>query len=196
MQRAGEGKVRRLPDTDADGRDSLGMSIFLLSSTMSFGGLLILYANLRGDAAWPPSAGAGATLALAIAATLVIAISSVALHGGVQAVVHARPRALPRCLAFTIALGVAFLALEVLIWLRLWHGGFALGTAQAGVFYALTGFHFLHVIVALGLLVWLVPGALRERYHARNHVRVRLVARFWHFLGVNWLLIAAALFLW
>jgi len=193
MERDGTAKVTRLPDTDADGRKSLGMSFFLLSSTMSFGGLLVLYGNLRRDA---PAWDAELPLGLAAAATLVIVLSSLTLHAGVRAVLLARPRLLPRWLLATVALGLAFLALEVLLWRRLWSTGFALGTAQAGVFYALTGFHFVHVGVAIALLLWLVPGALRERYHARNHVRVRLIARFWHFLGINWLLIVAALLLW
>jgi heme/copper-type cytochrome/quinol oxidase subunit 3 len=187
------GKVRRLPDSDVDGRKSFGMSLVLLASTMTFGGLLVLYALLRHEApAWTTPTGAS----LALVATGAIAASSATLHLGVRALLHARPRALPRCLVATIVLGLAFLAIEIRLWLDLWEAGFVFGTLEAGTFYLLTGFHFVHVLLAVSLVSWLVPGALRERYHARNHVRVRLIARFWHFLGINWALLYVALFLW
>jgi len=185
------GVVQRLPDSDVDGRRSMGMTLFLVSSTMMFGGLLLLHALLRRDAAaWPrPDA-----VPLALAATAAIAASSATLEAGVRAVLRARPRHLPRWLFATIALGLAFLAIEVCIWIHLWRGGFVPGSPPSGTFYFLTTFHFAHVVIAIGLLAWLVPGALHERYHANEHVRVRLVARFWHFLGINWALLFLALF--
>jgi heme/copper-type cytochrome/quinol oxidase subunit 3 len=190
-------QVQRLPDTDADGRKSLGMTCLLLSSTMAFGGLLVLYGLLRRDAPeWPPPGGRVLPLGLASAASLAIACSSIALHTGVRAVVRARPRQLLPALVATLALGAAFLALELVLWLQLWGSGFVFGNRHAGAFYTLTGFHFAHVLLALGLLLWLVPGARRERYHANDHVRVRLVARFWHFLGINWALLFLAFFVW
>ncbi len=190
-------RVRRLPDSDADGRKSLGMSLFLLSSTMAFGGLLLLYGILRADAPnWPPPGGRVLPLGLASAATAAIAGSSAALHLGYRALLRARaPLLLPWLLA-AICLGLLFVALEIALWLQLWGAGFVLGNRHAGAFYTLTSFHFAHVAIALGLLAWLVPGALRQRYHARENVRVRLVGRFWHFLGINWLLLFAAFFLW
>ena len=183
---------RRLPHTDANGIRSLGMNFFLASSTMMFGALLLLYALLRkGAVTWERPGG----IALAAAATAAIATSSAVLHQGVQALLRARPHLLPSRLLATICLGVAFLAIEVLLWRQLWLDGYVTGNPQAGTFYVLTVFHFLHVAIAIGLLIWLLPGSLQRRYHANDHVRVRLVARFWHFLGVNWLLLFVALFL-
>lgn len=183
---------RRLPHTDADGVRSFGMNVFLASSTMMFGALLVLYALLRtGAAHWPRPGGMG----LAVAATCAIATSSLVLHRGVQAVLAARQRLLSGRLLATIALGLAFLAIEIVLWRSLWRAGYVAGNPHAGTFYVLTIFHFVHVAVAIGLLSWLVPGALRGRYHANDHVRVRLVARFWHFLGFNWMLLFCSLFL-
>ncbi len=190
-------QVHRLPDTDADGRKSLGMTFVLLSLTMAFGGLLVLYGLLRRDApSWPPPGGRVLPLGLASAATIVIACSSIALQAGVRGVVRARPQRLLPALVVAGTLGAAFVALEVALWLQLWNSGFVFGNRQTGAFYVLTGYHFAHVVLALGLLLWLVPGAMRERYHANDHVRVRLVARFWHFLGLNWALLFLAFFVW
>ena len=194
-----KGHVRRLPDTDADGRKSLGMTFFLLSSTMAFGGLLVLYGLLRRDApAWPPPGGRMLPLGLAAAATASITVSSMTLHAGVRAVLRPRARLLFPWLIATLALGLTFVALELALWLDLGSGGFVpgAGNRQAGIFYVLTGFHFAHVLTAVALLLWLVPGARRERYHANDSVRVRLVARFWHFLGINWALLFVAFFVW
>lgn len=167
------------------------MTLFLLSSTMAFGALLLIHGLLKHGAATWPRLPAG----LAAMATATIAASSIALHLGVRNVLLARPQRLLRWLCAALLLGGGFLVVEVILWTALWRGGLVIGNPPGGTFYAITGFHGLHVTVALGLLVSLVPGALHSRYHANDHVRVRLIARFWHFLGIHWLLIFGALFL-
>lgn len=184
--------VRKLPHTDEQGIRSLGMTCFLLASTMAFGGMLVLHLALGGR---PPPHADPLPFRLAAVATGLLLLSSAVLHRGVRSVLRARPRKLLPALVATLGLGLLFLAVELVIWRSLWRDGYAFGVGRAGSFYAVTCFHFVHVAVALGLLVWLLPGAAAGRYHGRAHVRVRLVARFWHFLGIHWLLIVWALFL-
>lgn len=188
-------EIRRLPDTDPDGRKSFGMNLFLFSSTMMFGGLLLLYWMLRrGAPLWPPAGRTQLPLALPALATVVIASSSFVLDRGVRAVVGARPRELLGPLCLTIGLGLLFVALEITLWFQVWAAGIEANEPFGSTFYLITSFHAFHVVIALGLLVWLLVGAVHTRYHGNDHVRVRLVARFWHFLGINWALIFLLLF--
>ena len=54
------------------------------------------------------------------------------------------------------------------------------------IFYTLTVFHGLHVLVGLVLLLSLLPTALRPARIVGRHVRIRLLALFWHFVDVVW----------
>jgi heme/copper-type cytochrome/quinol oxidase subunit 3 len=62
------------------------------------------------------------------------------------------------------------------------------------VFWALTTFHALHVLVGLVALAFLAWRTARGTYNAARHLPVRLWAMYWHFVGVVWLLIFASVF--
>ncbi len=87
-------------------------------------------------------------------------------------------------------LGVAFVALQTVVWWSLAHHGLRWdGSKYGSVFYALTWFHALHVLAGLGVLAAILVGALRGRYTAEKHTAVRLGALFWHFVDVVWVLL-------
>lgn len=56
-------------------------------------------------------------------------------------------------------------------------------------FYVLTGVHFLHVLLGIGLLLYVLIRALKGRYGAHNSQAVKLVGRYWHFMGGLWIYI-------
>lgn len=97
--------------------------------------------------------------------------------------------------ATTMLLGAAFLSLLLMEYadtLKM----FTLTTNVYGsLFYAITGFHGLHVTVGLLLLSWLFAAALRGSFGARRHDRVRIVAIYWHFVGVVWIFILFTIYL-
>ena len=64
------------------------------------------------------------------------------------------------------------------------------GGPYASVFYALTAFHALHVLVGLAALAVL---AMRSRAATRS--AVRLWGMFWHFVGVVWGALYVAVYL-
>lgn len=190
------GSLTQLPDGDPKGVRSFGTTLVLTSSAMMFGSLVLLYVLLRADApTWPPPESSALPTALPALATGVIALSSLTMELGVRAVRRARPWALPRWIACTFALGLVFLLSISWLWAGLVSAGFSSQNPHGGLFYVMTAFHGLHVAIAMGLLGWLYAGARRGRYHGRDTVAVRMVGRFWHFLGVCWLSIFLALFM-
>jgi heme/copper-type cytochrome/quinol oxidase subunit 3 len=167
----------------------VGMVIFLGTWAMMFAGLFFAYADVRWKAPiWPPPGEPRAPLGLPALNTFLIALSSLTLARGLSAVRGAQTFALKRWIGLTMLLGATFLALQSVVWVQLWQSGLRPSNGIYGsVFYALTCFHALHVVVGLLGLALLLPGAIAGRYTVQRHARVRLWAMFWHFVDAIWL---------
>ena len=146
----------------------VGLAIFLGATTMLFAGLLLAYAVLRAQAiAWPPPGTPPFPTAAAGAVGLLLVGASVALRA-------ARP-------GVALACGAAFLAGQIGLWRHLVAAHLGPGAGPlGGVFFALTGFHALHVAAGLVVLV-----AARAR-------RPRLATIYWDFVLAVWLVIYVA----
>lgn len=169
----------------------LGMVIFLGSWAMMFGAMFFVYAGLRAKAAtWPPAGALPLPLLLPGLSTVILLASSATLHQGLQRVRQGRARDFAPWLVATLAIGVAFLALQAYIWLDLHAEGLKPSSGAYGsIFYTLTAFHFLHVVVGLGLLAWVTPASLGGSEVARHQLRIKLTSMFWHFVTVVWVAI-------
>ncbi len=149
---------------------SVGMIVFLGAWTMTFAALLFVWADVRFSAgAWPPDGEPRAPLVWPALATLLMAASSWTLGRGFG--------------KLTIALGLAFIGVQVAGWSALWRLGVTPSSGRYGsLMFTFGAFHALHVVVGLvGLMV--------ARAAAR-HWRW-----FWHFVGAVWLCLFAALYL-
>jgi len=173
-----------------------GMVIFLGSWAMMFGALFFSYAVLRISAPlWPPPGFARLPLALPGINTLLLVTSSRTLA---LALAHSRRGELERCrreLLQTIALGVAFVALQCKVGVDLWHGGLRLDSgAYGGTFYLLTTFHILHVLVGLGFLARLVAPLGGRVPVAPRRIPAALTGMFWHFVDAVWVVMFVAVY--
>ena len=167
----------------------VGMAIFLGAWTITFAALFFAYADMRLSADRWPDADVAAPLGLPALNTVLILASSVALWLGMRSIKTAHPRGFLRWLAAALVLGAGFLSLQVVVWTQLVHAGLRWDSGRYGsVFYALTVFHALHVLVGLLGLLLLVPGALAGRYTVERHASVRNWSMFWHFVDVVWVL--------
>jgi heme/copper-type cytochrome/quinol oxidase subunit 3 len=181
----------RLRRTEEEVTSYVGMIIFLGSWAMMFAALFFAYALVRVRApAWPPPDQPALTVLLPGLNTAVIAASSGAIALAVRARALERRRRASLGLAVGAGLGAIFLALQAVVWVGLWRGGLLPSEGPyASVFYALTAFHALHVLVglvALGVL------ALRAR---QPRSAVRLWGMYWHFVGVVWVALYVAVYL-
>jgi len=174
----------------------LGMVVFLASWTMMFASLFFAYGLVRSRAtAWPPLDQPPLPLVLPGLNTLVAAASSAALVLSLQAFRGGNRRAGARLVALAALLGAAFLGLQVSVWTSLWSAGLQPDTGPyASVFFALTGFHALHVLVGLLALGWLAARAFRGAYGPAHDTPVRLWTMYWHFVGAVWLLLYLAVY--
>jgi heme/copper-type cytochrome/quinol oxidase subunit 3 len=165
------------------------MVIFLASWAMMFGSLFFAYGMVRAHAPeWPPSDLPTLPVALPAVNTVVLAVSSVVMQLVVRGLRLGQSRLAGPGIAFAALLGTVFLGLQVTMWRSLFGDGLTpQGGPYGSVFYALTCFHALHVLVGIVALVWLAKGALAGRYSAARFLPVRLWTLYWHFVGAVWL---------
>jgi cytochrome c oxidase subunit 3 len=128
--------------------------------------------------------------------TLVIALSSLALHRGVRALRGLDARGLRHALFEAAGLGVLFLALQVAQWSMLFRSGLSFsGTTYGTTFYVLTGVHAAHAVSGVA---WLLVIALRQRelwVPDRRQRAIEVCALYWHFVGLVWLGLYVVLYL-
>lgn len=174
----------------------LGMLIFLGSWSMMFAALFAAYAVLRARAeSWPPDDLPALPLLLPGLNTALIAASSAAMQRGLWAARRGHLSAVGPALTLALALGGAFVAGQCALWTRLWRAGLRPdGGPYASVFFGLTAFHALHVLVGLCGLGFLVVRARRGAFTPLRHATLRLWAGYWHFVGAVWLLLYLAVF--
>lgn len=166
----------------------LGMVIFLGSWAMMFGALFFAYGMVRARAtAWPPPDLPELPLLVPGLNTLVLAASSAALQFAVRWLRSGKIARVGPALAASLALGALFLALQMVTWRSLFDEGLTpSGGPYPSVFYALTCFHAVHVLVGVVALAWLSRCAFLGKYSAARFLPVRLWALYWHFVGAVW----------
>jgi cytochrome c oxidase subunit III len=173
----------------------VGMAIFLGSWAMLFVGLFFAYAFVRARApAWPPLDAPPLPRLLPGLNTLVVAASSAMVMRALRAEERGRSGSAAAALGVAALMGAVFLALQFVVWTSLWRAGLVpSGGPYPSVFYALTTFHALHVLVGLAALVALAVRARASDPSARTGVR--LWGWYWHFVGIVWVALYATLYL-
>lgn len=185
-------RPRRARETTA----YIGMIIFLGGWAMMFAGLFFAYAIVRLKASmWPPMGEAHLPLLLPAVNTAVMVASSVTMALTLRAARSARPGALKASLLGTIGLGALFVGMQLVVWRSVLASGMRWDASIYGsVFYALTVFHALHVVVGLVGLLVLLPRALGGRFSVQNHIPVRLWAMYWHFVDAVWVVMFVSVY--
>ncbi len=167
----------------------LGLWLFFLSDSFLFLALLVTRYYLQGVNR-PPELNQ--PLGFAISAILLL--SSLAAYRGETAIAHGDERLFRRSILFTLILGSLFLVGVGLEWSE----GFRFFPPAAGfgmVFFTLTGFHAIHVLSGLlVLLVLLLPGQ-RGRFGPQSYWGVEGIVKYWHFVDVAWVFIFPTLYL-
>ena len=64
-----------------------------------------------------------------------------------------------------------------------------------GVYFGLTALHAVHVIIGIGVILWILFGALRGSFDPRNFTRVDLVGLYWHLVDMIWIYLFPLLYL-
>jgi heme/copper-type cytochrome/quinol oxidase subunit 3 len=164
----------------------LGMALFIASWAMLFAALFFAYGFTRVRAvAWPPADLPALPLGWPAVATVAIAGCSAALIWAQRAPqAEGTRRRLRLGVALALAGAAVFLGVQVHVWQTLAQAGLRPdGGPYASVFYGLTTFHALHVLVGMVGLCTTWPRL------GISPLPLRLWTLFLHMVGALWVLL-------
>ncbi len=175
---------------------SIAMTVVLVAFSMLFASLFLGYTVFRVTSdVWPPMGFERVDLFLPMVSTLLIALSSVSFWK-FQTVFIKNGHGKKQWFSLTVFLGLAFMASQVFLWRSLHAKGIYV---QDGIFpsiiYSFTWVHAAHVVLAWIALFYLVP-TLKAGLNIEDYEnRVFNIGKFWHFLGIVWLIMFITMFL-
>ena len=79
------------------------------------------------------------------------------------------------------------------------HDGVMAGVPHGHLFFAIyltmTAIHGLHVVIGAGLILWVMKGTAKGRFHAGYYLPVDLVGLYWHLVDLIWIFLFPLLYL-
>jgi cytochrome c oxidase subunit 3 len=171
---------------------SVTMVVTLISFAMLFATLMMGFALYRFTApVWPPAGMEKPSLVIPMISTLLIILSSFFYMNFEKEISKGFIK--KQGLIWTLILGVGFMASQFLFWSQLKsHGIFVSSGIFPSIIYAFTWIHAAHIVLAIGLLAWLLTALKKE--DSMTSIRVSNVGKFWHFLGIVWLIMFVTIF--
>jgi len=166
----------------------LGMLLFIISEIMIFGAFFTAYFFIRVVQTNPwPATGTALPVAIAGVNTAILLSSSLTLHWAQTSIKNGNRFGLKAGILSTLLLGMTFLFVQINEYI---HIGFAPhDSAQASVFYGLTGLHGAHVFIGLTLLAMVTVRSFRGHFSPEEHRGVEVPGIYWHFVDVMWIIV-------
>ena len=164
------------------------MLLFIMSEVMIFGAFFTAYFFIRvvNPDPWPAP---GTTLPEAVAGvnTAILLSSSLTIHWALVSIKNGNRFGLKAGMVSTFLLGATFLFVQVNEYI---HVGFApKDSAQATIFYSLTGLHGAHVFIGLCGLATVTLRSFRGHYSPEHHQGMEVPGIYWHFVDAMWIVV-------
>ncbi|MBS1260972.1 MAG: Quinol oxidase subunit 3 [Calditrichaeota bacterium] len=187
----------------------LGMWIFLVTEVLFFGGLFTGYAIYH---SWYPEIFHAASRVLdwrlGMVNTFILITSSLTFALAIRMLQVDRVKAAVWNLAATFALAGGFMVIKYIEYSHKFHVGQLPGkfysyggidVANPHVFFSfyfmMTGLHGLHVLVGMGVILWLLIRTARGRFGASYHNPVEVAGLYWHLVDLVWIFLFPLLYL-
>jgi cytochrome c oxidase subunit III len=188
---------------------TLGMWVFLLTEILFFGGLFLVYTIYR---TWYPAAFTAAShhldIPLGTINTAVLIGSSLTMALAVRSAQTDSRRGIMVFIVLTMVLGGIFLGIKAVEYSHKFHEHLVPGpdfqfdrvfAQPAQIFFSLyfvmTGLHALHMVIGLGLMLWMLWWAYRGTFANGYYSPVEIVGLYWHFVDIVWIFLFPLLYL-
>ena len=176
--------------------NKLAMWLFLGSECLLFGGLISTYMLYRGRISTGPHPSAIFDIPFTSVSSFVLLMSSLTM---VLAVTSAQRKDDARTnlwLTVTALLGATFIGGQVYEFTTFYREGFGFTTSLfSSSFYALTGFHGVHVSVGVIMLLSTMGIIKKNKIVGDKAEVVELVGLYWHFVDIVWIVIFTLVYL-
>ncbi len=184
-----------------------GMSIFLLTEILLFGGLFLMYSVYR--AKYPldfHNGGQHLNTFIGVANTVILLTSSLTVAIAISAIQLGNRKLTLRCLGITIFFGFLFLANKYIEWSEeIYRGLYPDGPALMklpdgekifyGMYYCMTGLHGLHVLAGITVLAFVLVFVARNKITATDYNKLENAGLYWHLVDVIWIFLLPLLYL-
>jgi cytochrome c oxidase subunit 3 len=172
-----------------------GFIIFLCSESVIFIAFFSGFALLKLNALdWLPNGVAGLEWQTPLINTFVLVSSSGTIYLAERQMVRQNIWGFRGWWLATMALGGYFLWGQAVEWSGL-QFGFASGTF-GGTFYLLTGFHGLHVLTGVLLMLLMLVKSFIPNNYKGGEQGIQATSLFWHFVDVIWIILFLLIYVW
>jgi cytochrome c oxidase subunit 3 len=195
---------------------SLGMWVFLSTEIMFFGGMFCAYLIYR-RLYYTEFAAASRSLDVTLGAinTAVLICSSLTVALGIRAAQMGKRKLLVVLMLLTLVFGVAFLGIKGIEWTSKFKEHHIPGASfhfeqteldgkpinqqhmqlYFSLYFAMTGMHALHMIIGVGMFLYLTYYSWKGRYGPEYYTPVENGGLYWHFVDVVWIYLFPLLYL-
>lgn len=135
---------------------------------------------------------------MALANSLILMTSGYCMARGLHSLRHNHADAKPavRWVLIAALLGIIFIGIKSTEYAAKFELGLSLSSGTFWFFYYfLTGFHFLHVLLGIGFLLWVALRLGRGPRTAELQVQAESCGAFWHMLDLVWIILFPLLYL-
>jgi cytochrome c oxidase subunit 3 len=187
------------------GHKKLGMWLFILSDSLTFGALLMAYSYARvASVDWPTPFPFNPGIIFSTVMTLCLLSSSLTMVMAVSASTRRDLSAARKWILATMLGGAAFIVLHLLEWKNLIEEGLGPGQLPTewaekwpgssplfgSTFFGITGLHMFHVFSGLCYL-----GVIAVRLKKMTHEDVEISGLYWHFVDLVWMFVFPLVYL-
>jgi len=189
---------------------SLGMWLFMLTEVMFFGGFFLGYSIYRSEY-YDSFVNGSHHLAVFLGGlnTVVLITSSVTMAFAVRAAQLGKKNHIIAFLGTTLLLACMFLVVKFFEYKDKWDHHLIPGmdftwtdpgdpkTIQLfyGFYFCMTGMHGLHVIVGVGLIIWLLVRVKQNKFTSEYYAPIENFGLYWHFVDLIWIFLFPLLYL-
>ncbi len=188
----------------------LGMWLFLVQEVMFFGGLFVCYVVYRSLYSHAFVVGSRELdVPIGTFNTAVLLLSSFTMVVAVWAAQQGKKKLIVVGLLLTILFGGVFLGVKYFEYKAKWEHhlvpgphfewhGEAVGDQIEMFFclyFAMTGMHALHMVVGIGIMLFMLRPAWRGKWTPENHNFVEGFGLYWHFVDIVWIFLFPLLYL-
>jgi heme/copper-type cytochrome/quinol oxidase subunit 3 len=172
----------------------IAMWMFIATEATLFALLFFAYIYLGlSQSHWPIGEDPKYKFALILAGILIA--SSITAHWGQLGIKRDDTARLKIGLGLTVLLGAVFIVVQIFEYRSHLQTLHPRDSSYGSMFYTITSFHFLHVVVGWLMLWFVFARALAGHFDGRHHLAVKNVTTYWHFVDVIWLFVVSILYI-
>ena len=187
----------------------LGLWLFLVTEILLFGGLFVIYIMFRG--LYPEvfhEASHHLNRTMGALNTIVLICSSLTMAMAVSRAQHNESKKAAVLLLITFLCGLTFMVVKYFEYTHKIHEGLLPGVhfsfaemmdPKAPLFFSLyfmmTGLHGIHVLVGMGLILWVLIRAVKGEFSSEYFTPVELTGLYWHLVDLIWIYLFPLLYL-